>query len=97
MLAWSDYYSKKIIKEESGYRTAFDGKAKWSFGNKNVRNVVKLLEIFGTDNSSLSQTDTCKINFLVLHEGDTFDINGNLGVPEKKLVLTLVLILYYNG
>ena len=75
---------KITIKEESGYRRAFDGKAEWSFGNKNATNVVKLLEIFGVDNSSLSQTDICKINFLVLHEGDTFDINGNLGVPEKK-------------
>ena len=98
LIAWSNNYSKKItIKEESGYRTTFDGKVEWSFGNKNARNVVKLLEIFGVDNSSISQTDICKINFLVLHEGELLILMESLVCQKKSLVLTLVLSLYYNG
>ena len=61
----------------SGYRTAFDGKGKWNFGNDFARNVV----IFGVDNSSTSYADNHKNNFLVLSEEVT---NGRFGAPEKK-------------
>ena len=58
----------------SGYGIAFDGKSYWNFGNDSARNVV----IFGVENSSLSHTDNCKNDFLLLDEGDGFDINKSL-------------------
>ena len=53
-----------------GYGIAFNGLGSWSFGNDFARNVI----IFGVDNSSSSQADDCKINFLVLGEGSTISI-----------------------
>ena len=64
----------------SGYGKAFDGKGEWSFGNDCARNVIS----FGVDNSSSSDTDTSKNNFLILGEGGTFGINGSFGAPENK-------------
>ena len=46
--------------------------------------------IFDVDNSSSSHADNLKINFLMLHEGDTFGINGSFGAPEKCFMLILV-------
>ena len=64
----------------SCYRIAFDGKGEWSFGDGFARNVL----IFGVDSSSSSHADTLKNDFLILGEGNTFDINGSFGSPEKK-------------
>ena len=64
----------------SCYRIAFDGKSEWSFGDGFARNVL----IFGVDSSSSSHADTLKNDFLILGEGNTFDINGSFGAPEKK-------------
>ena len=69
-----------------GYGIAFDGLGSWSFGNDFARNVI----IFGVDNSSSSQADDCKINFLVLGEGSTDDINSSICKAEKSLILILV-------
>ena len=70
----------------SGYGIAFDGEGEWSFDNGIPRNVI----IFGVDNSSSSHADNCKNNFLILHNGPTFGINGRFGSPEKGLALILV-------
>ena len=64
----------------SCYRIAFDGKGEWSFGDGFARNVL----IFGVDSSSSSHADTLKNDFLILGEGNAFDINGSFGAPEKK-------------
>ena len=64
----------------SGYGIAFDGKGEWSFGNDFARNAIS----FGVDNSSSPHADNRKKTFLVLGEGDTFDINRSFGAPEKK-------------
>ena len=60
--------------------------------------------IFYVDNSSSSQADNCKNNFLILGEGSTYDINGSFGAPEKKFGINfskentkLCLILHYNS
>ena len=71
----------------SGYLIAFDGEDSRSFGNDFVGNV----EMFGVANSSSSNNDDYKNNFLVLGEGDTSGINGSLGaLKKKKLMLILV-------
>ena len=70
----------------SGYGIAFDGKDEWSFGNDYATNVT----IFEVDNSSSSHTDNLKNNFIVLSEGDTFDVNGSFGAQEKKVSINLV-------
>ena len=74
--------SDKSKYEYSGYGKAFDGKGEWNFGNGSARNV----KIFGVDNNSSCHTDNCKNDFLVLvlGEGNTFGINGSVGVPKKK-------------
>ena len=64
----------------SGYLIAFDGEDSRSFGNDFVGNV----EMFGVANSSSSNNDDYKNNFLVLGEGDTSGINGSLGALKKK-------------
>ena len=83
----------------SGYGIAFDGASSWNFGNDFARNVV----IFGVDNSSLSHTDNCKNNFLVLGEARAYGINGSFGSLEKKFSINFSkantkfrLSLYYN-
>ena len=53
----------------SGYGIAFDGASYWDFSNGDARNVV----LFGVNNSSLSNADNCKNNFLVLGEGPTYE------------------------
>ena len=63
----------------SGYEIIFDSASSWSFDNDSARNVV----IFGVDNSSSSQTDNGKNNFLVLDEGPTFSINKSFGSVQK--------------
>ena len=50
------------------------------FGNDSAWNVA----IFGDDNSSSSRPGNRKNNFLILRQGPTYCINGNLGSPEKK-------------
>ena len=44
----------------------------------------------GVDNSSSSNADNCKNNFLVLGEGQTYGINGNFGNQRRILVLILL-------
>ena len=70
----------------SGYEIAFDWKSSWSFNDEFARNV----KIFGVDNSSSSQTDNLKHDFVISGEGDNFKTNGSLGEPEKNLMLILV-------
>ena len=52
----------------------------WNFDNNTARNVI----IIDVDDSSSSQADNCKNNFLVVGEGPTFGINGNFHSPGKK-------------
>ena len=70
----------------NGWGIAFNGKGFWSFDNDKARNVV----IFCVNNSGSSHIDYPKNNFLVLGKWPTEGINGSVGTPEKKLVLTLV-------
>ena len=65
-----------------------------------ARNVI----IFVFDNNSSCQPDNLKNNFTILHEGDTFDINGSFGAPEKKFSINFskankkfCLSLHYNA
>ena len=64
----------------SWYGITFDSIGSWSFGDNLARNVI----IFGLDNSSSSNSDNRKNNFLILGEGPTFGINRIFGSPEKK-------------
>ena len=64
----------------NGYGITFDSTGSWGFGNATTRNFI----IFGVDNSSSSNSENHKNNFLILGEGPTFGINGSLGSPEKK-------------
>ena len=66
--------------------------------------VMTLLGIFDVDNSLSSYTDNRKNNFIVLGEGDTFDIGGSFGASERKFSINfrkaktkLYLSLHYNG
>ena len=68
----------------SGYRIVFDGKGEWSFDNGTAKNVI----IFGIYSSSLSHSDSCKKNFLILGEVPTFRINGSFGSSEKKFSIS---------
>ena len=68
----------------SGYGIAFDGRVEWSFDNNYARNVIT----FGVDNTSSSQTDNLKNNFIILGEGDSFGINGSFGAPEKMFSIS---------
>ena len=70
----------------SGYGISSDGKGSWSFNVDFARNAT----IFRVDNSSSSDTDNLKNDFLILGEGDTFGINGSFGASEKKLIIILV-------
>ena len=63
-----------------GYGITFDSAGSWRFDNEIVRIVI----IFGVDNSSSSNADNHKNNFLVLGEGPPFRINGRFGSPEKN-------------
>ena len=92
--------SDKIRHVYSGYGTTFDGVGSWSFDNDFARNVI----IFDVDNTSTCLTGNCKNNYLVLSEGPTDDINGNVSTAEKKVSITfsktktkLYLSLPYNG
>ena len=67
----------------SGYGITFDGARSWSFDKGFARNVV----IFGFGDNSLSHADNCKNTFLVLGEGLTDGINGNLDSVEKKFII----------
>ena len=69
----------------NGRGIAIDG-GSWSFGNDFARNVV----IFGVDNSSPSNNDNRKSNFLVLGDGPIAGINDSTVATEKSIVLTLV-------
>ena len=69
----------------SEYGITFDSAGSWSFNNDTVRNVIT----FGVDNSSSSQTDNRKSNFLVLGEGLTFGINESFD-QRKSFILILV-------
>ena len=72
----------------SGYGIAFDWKGEWSFGNGYAGNIVS----FGVDNSSSSDTDNGKNNFLVLGDGDTFGIDGRFGAPEKTFSINNLVV-----
>ena len=80
---------KSIDKEKyvySGYRTTIGNSGSWSFDNNTPRNVI----IFGVDNSSSSQSDNLKNDFLILGECLTFEIMEALIYQRKKLALILV-------
>ena len=85
----------------SGYGIAFDGKGEWSLGDDYAKTVV----FFCTDFlSSSPRIDNPKNKFLVFGEEDTFGINGNFGVSEKKFSITFskantifCLSLHYTG
>ena len=62
---------------------AFEGECLWSFGNGFATNVV----IFGFNNSSSSDTDNRKNNFLVL----------KISIDFSKANTNFCLILHYNG
>ena len=64
----------------SGYGIAFDGGGLRIFDNDSTRNVI----IFGVDNSSSSQTDISKNNFLILSEGAFVGITGSFSSPEEE-------------
>ena len=70
----------------NGWGTAFDAEGSWSFDIDSSGNVLS----FGVDNTSPSDIDRRKKNFLVLDEGPPFGINDSIGAAEKKIVLTLV-------
>ena len=72
----------------SGYGITFDDAGSWHFGNEIARNVV----IFGVDKSSSSHTDNRKINFLLLGEGLTYDINGSFGSPDKRFSINFASV-----
>ena len=72
--------SDKEKYKYSSYGITFDSAGSWSFGNDIARNVI----IFSVDNSSSSNDDNRKNNFLVLGKGPTFRINGRFGSHEKK-------------
>ena len=69
----------------SGYRTTIGNSGSWSFDNNTSRNVI----IFGVDNSSSSQSDNLKNDFLILGECLTFEIMEAL-IYQRKLALILV-------
>ena len=64
----------------SGYAVAFDRKSLWIFNKRFARNVI----IFRIDNSSSSNTDSLKNDFLTLGEGNTFGMNESFGAQVKK-------------
>ena len=70
----------------SGYGITFVIASEWSFHNGTARNVI----IFGVDNSSPSHSENRKNNLLILGNGPTFGINGNLVHQRKNLVLILL-------
>ena len=83
----------------SGNGITFDRLGSWHFGNDFATNEI----ILGANNSSLSNTDNHKNNFLILQEISTYGINGNFGSPEKKISTNLVkqktkfcMSLHYN-
>ena len=84
----------------SGYGIVFDRKSERSFNTYYARNVI----IFGVENSWSSHADKLKNNFLMLGEGDTFDINESLGASGKSFSINfskanskLFLSLQYNA
>ena len=65
----------------SGYRTGFDRKGTFSFGNGFGRNCI----IFGVDMSSSVLVDNKKKYILILGEGPTQGLDGTTLIPEKNL------------
>ena len=55
-----------------------------------ARNAV----VFGADSNSLSHSDNCGKNFLILGEGDTF---GMFNINFSKANIKSCLTLHYNG
>ena len=94
---------KNSVKEKyvySGYEITFDSAGSWSFDICFARNVI----IFGVDNSSLSHSDNCKNNSLILGKDPTFRSNGRFSSPEKKFSIDFTkantefcLSLHYNA
>ena len=84
MLTWSNYIVKNSDKEKyaySRYGIIFDNAGSWNFDNDITRNFT----IFGVDNSSSSQSNNRKNNFLISGESPTYGINGTFGSPGKKV------------
>ena len=71
----------------------FDSAGSWSFDNDYATNVI----VFGVDNSSSSHSDNHKTNFLILHEGPTYGINGSFGSPDNSMITVFCLSLHYNA
>ena len=65
----------------SRFGITFDRVGSWSFDNDFARHGI----IFGVDNSSSSNSDNRKNNFLLLGEGPTYGINGSFESSEKKI------------
>ena len=61
----------------SKYRITFDSAVFWNFDNDTARNFI----IFGVSNSSWSNSDNYKNNFLILGKGSTLGINGSFVSP----------------
>ena len=64
----------------SGYAVAFDRESLWIFNKRFARNVI----IFRIYNSSSSNTDSFKNDFLTLGEGNTAGMNESFGAQVKK-------------
>ena len=83
--------STNIIKDSDKGKYEYSGYGKGEYG-KGEYNLMTRLGIFGVDNSSSSHTEIARIIFLALGEGDTFNINENLGAPEKNINKELILV-----
>ena len=75
---------KKKRKSRSYYGIEFDGAGSWNFGNDIPKNIM----FFSVDNSSSSDDEDCKNNFLGLVEDPTYGINGSFGFTNKKFSIS---------
>ena len=82
--------ANKIIKNTgkgnsvySGCGIAFDGAGSWIFVNFFAIDAV----VFGVGNGSSSHVDNLKNSFLVLREGSTDNIFGNVDTAEQKFTI----------
>ena len=73
-------YSDKSKYIYRAYEIEFDGAGTWNFSNNFSRNFV----IFSVDDSSSSNTDNRKNNFLELGEGTNDDRNDSVSATGKK-------------
>ena len=62
------------------FRITFDSAGSWTFDNDLSRNAI----FFGADDSSSSDYDNCKNNFVIFYQSPSYGIDGSFGSPEKK-------------